>query len=133
MAIEQPSSTLCCHAKCQLKLIVEPSWNKTSVFLKKDGQFFPEPLHAHENSKVDCMGLLTDLKKKMQQTKLHAPHLVLVEIPVHPLLLNIINTVYMGTQKHCHNQKRKTLPQEYRSHFCIPSLSNGRRSIATRQ
>ena len=34
---------------------------------------------------------------------------------------------------HQHNQKRKTLPQDYRHHLCVPSASNRRQSRATRR
>ena len=84
MATEQPSSMLCSDAKVQLKPNVEPSWNNTSVFLAIDDQTFPEPLRTYANPKEECMELLTDLKKEMQQTKLDARHLVQVEVPSHP-------------------------------------------------
>ena len=98
MPTEPPIPTVCYDAKIQLKTNVEPSWNSTAVFLRNDVQMFQEPLLAHEKSAEDCMGLLTDLKKKMQQTKLNARHLVQVEVPVHSLLLNITKTINTGTK-----------------------------------
>ena len=100
MAIEPPSSMVCCDAKIHQKPNVGPSWKKTSVFLRNHSQIFPEPLRAHENSTKDCMGLLTNFKKKMQQTKLQARHLAQVEVSVHSLLLNITNAINMGTKRH---------------------------------
>ena len=51
MATEPPSSTTCCDAKIQQKPNVEPSCNKTSLFLGNHAQMFPETLlRAHENS-----------------------------------------------------------------------------------
>ena len=47
-------------------------------------------------------GKITNLRKQMQQKKLHARYLVQVEVPVHPLLLSITNTIYLGT-KNCTN------------------------------
>ena len=79
------------------------------------------------------MEILTDFKREMQQAKLHARHLVQVEVPVHPLLLNITSAIYMGTKMNYYKQKRKTLPQDYHRHLCVPSPSNRRRSIVTHQ
>ena len=76
MATKLPSLTFCYDVRIQVKANVEPSWNNTNVFLRNHAQYFPEPLRAHEDSTENCMGLLTDFKKKMQQTKLHARHLV---------------------------------------------------------
>ena len=42
-------------------------------------------------------------------------------------------TMNAGTKVHQHNQKRKTLPQDYHHHLCVSSLSNRRRSLATRR
>ena len=94
MATEPPSPTFCYDAKIQPKTNVEPSWSNTSVFLGNDMQVFLEPLRAHGNSAEDCMGLLTDLKKKMQQTKLHACHLVQVEV----------FTPFLSSKLHKHNK-----------------------------
>ena len=98
MASDQPSSTLCRDAKIQLKPTVEPSWNNTCVFLGNDVQSFPEPLRGHEKSKEDCMELVADFKKEMQQTKVHARHLVQIEILVYLLLLKVTNTKNMGSK-----------------------------------
>ena len=100
MKTEPPSTTVCCDAKIQLKPNVEPSWIHSSVFLGNHAQIFLEPLRAHENSKAECMELLTIFKKEMQQTKLHARHSVQVEVPVHLFLLNITNTKNMGRKMH---------------------------------
>ena len=40
MATESPSSKFCYDEKIRPKVIKEPSWNKTSVFLGKDAKFF---------------------------------------------------------------------------------------------
>ena len=96
MATGEPSATFCHDAKIQPKTNVEPSWNNTSVFLGNDVQIFPETLRAHGNSAEDCMGLLTDFKKELQQIELQASHLVQVEAPVHPFPLNITNTMNKG-------------------------------------
>ena len=40
-------------------------------------------------------------------------------------------TVNAGTKVHQLDEKRKTLPQDYRHHLCVPSPSNRRRSMAT--
>ena len=100
MVTEQPSNTVCRNAKLQLKPNLEQLWNNSNVFLLNDVQNFPEPLCAREILTEDSMGLPTDFKKEMRQTKLHAHHLVQVEVPVHPLLVNITNIIYMGTQTH---------------------------------
>ena len=63
MATEPPSPMLFCDEEIQPKTNMKPSWNKTSVFLGNDGQVFPEPLRAHENSAQVCMGLLTGFNK----------------------------------------------------------------------
>ena len=53
------------------------------------------------------MGLLTDFKKKMQQTELHSRHLVHVEVPVTSLLLKHNTAQLMRVQTvHQHDQKR---------------------------
>ena len=121
----------CYDAKIHPKAKVEPSWSNTSVFLGNDQQIFAEPLGAHGNSGKECVGLLRDFKKKMQQTELHSPYLTKVEVPVYSFLLNITDTINPGTEMHQHDQKRKTLPQDYRSHLCVPSPSNRRRLMAT--
>ena len=100
MAAEPPSSTICCDAKTRIKPKVELSWNNTNVFLGRHAQIFPGPLHGHETSTDDCMGLHTDFNKKTQQTKLHAGHLVLEEVPVQLLLLHTAITTNMGTKMH---------------------------------
>ena len=86
MVTEQPSTTVCRNAKLQLKPNLEQLWNNSSVFLLNDVQNFAAPLCAHEILTEDSMGLLTGFKKEMQQTKLHAHHLVQIEVPVHPFL-----------------------------------------------
>ena len=100
MATEPPSPMFCYDEKIQLKTNMEPSWNKTSVFLGNHVQVFPEPLRAHGSSAEDCMGLLTEFKKKVQQPKLHARILIQVEVPDHSLLLNITNTINTGMKMH---------------------------------
>ena len=42
-------------------------------------------------------------------------------------------TINAATKVHQHNQNRKTLPQDYRHHLCVPSASNRRRSMAIRR
>ena len=76
-------------------------------------------------------GLLTDFKKKMQQTELHPRHLIQIQVSVNYLLLNVTDTINVGTIMHSHDQKRKTLAQDYLRHLCVSSLSNRRRSMAT--
>ena len=100
MATKPPSPMFCYDAKIQPKTNMEPSWNNTKVFLGSDVQFFPEPLRAHGNSADECMRLLTDFKKKMQQTELHARHLVHLIVTVNSLLLNITTTKNMGMKMH---------------------------------
>ena len=100
MATESPSPMLCYDEEIHLKKNLEPSWNKTSVFLRNDEKIFQEPLRAHENSAKECMGLLTDFKKKQQQTEPHLRHLIHVEVPVNFLLLNITDTKNAGTKMH---------------------------------
>ena len=53
------------------------------------------------------MGLLTDFKKKMQQTKLHSRHLIHVKVPVNSVLLkhNTAQLIRVRTV-HQHDQKR---------------------------
>ena len=75
-------------------------WSSKNVFLGNDMQIFPEPLHVHGISAEDCMGLLTDFKKKMQQTEHLVSRLIQVEVPDHSLLLNIRNTINMATEIH---------------------------------
>ena len=58
--------------KSTQKQNMEPTCNNTSVFLGNDEQNFPEPLRAHGHSGKECMRLLADVKKKVQQTKLHS-------------------------------------------------------------
>ena len=42
-------------------------------------------------------------------------------------------TINAGTKVHQHDQKMKTLPQDYPRRHCVPSLSNRRQSGAKRQ
>ena len=53
------------------------------------------------------MRLLTDFKKKMQQTELHSRHLVHVKLPVIPLLLNRKQHNKCGYPKNCTNKTKK--------------------------
>ena len=131
MATELPSLVPCYDADVQPKTGMGPLLNNTSMYLGNDEEIFPEPRRAHENSPKECMGLLTDLKKKIQQTELHLRHSVQLEVPVHSFLLNITYTINSGTKMLQHDQKRKTLQQGCRRHLCVPSPSNRRRSIAT--
>ena len=91
---------LCYDKETHLKTNIEPSWNDTSVFLKNDEQIFPEPLRAHGNSAKELMGLLTDFKKKMQQTELQLGPLIEVGVPVYSFFLNITDTQITGTKMH---------------------------------
>ena len=77
--------------KIQPKGNVKQPWKHTSLFLGSDVQFFQNHYVPMKTPK-DVMEKLTDLKKVMQQTKFHARSLFQVEVPVHPLLLNITNT-----------------------------------------
>ena len=61
----------------------------------------------------------------MHQTKFHARHLVQVEVPVLPLLLNITKTIHMGEKMHHYNRKRKTLQPNYCRHLCARLLQIG--------
>ena len=99
MAAERPLRTFCCDAKIQPQTNMEPSWNNTSVFLGNDVQFFPEPLRAHGNSAEESMGLPTDFKKKMQQTKRRAPFGPVTSTRPFPSL-HITNTINMGMKMH---------------------------------
>ena len=74
----------CNDAETYPEANMEPWLNSTSVFLGNDLQISPEPLRAHKNSRNKCKGLLTNFKKKMQQTELH---LIQVDVPVNSLLL----------------------------------------------
>ena len=121
----------CYDAEFHPEANMEPALNNTSAFLGKDQQIFPEPQRAHRNPGKECMGLITEIKKKMQQTEIHSRHLLQVEGTVNSLLLNITDTINAGTKTHQHDQKRKTLAQDHRRHLCVPSLSNRRRSMAT--
>ena len=47
----------------------------------------PEPLRTNVDHSKDVMILLTDFYKKMELPELHARKLIVVQIPVHPLLL----------------------------------------------
>ena len=71
------------------------------------------------------MGQFTDFKKTVQQTELHSRHLIQVEVPVNSFFLNITDTINAGTKMHQHNQKKKTLPQDYRRHLCASSFQIG--------
>ena len=98
MAREPSSLTICCDAKSQPKIKVEPPWNNTNVFRGNDVQFFLNHYVLMKNSKQGSKEILTHFNKEMKQTKLHAHHLVQVEVPVHPILLNNTNTLYLGTK-----------------------------------
>ena len=121
----------CYDAEIHAKANVEPWWNNTSVFLGDEQQNSPQQPPSHGNLGKECMGLLTDFKKKMQQTKLHLRHLIKLEVHVNSLLLNITNTMNADTKLHQHDQKGKSLPQNCCPHPCVPSPSNKRRSRAT--
>ena len=54
------------------------------------------------------MKILTDFKKEMQGTKIHARHSVRVQVHAHPFLLNTTNTIYIGKKLHYYNRKKKT-------------------------
>ena len=62
-------------------------WNNTSVFLRNEQQISRSHYVPTETQGKDYMGLLTDFKKKMQQTELHSRHLIQVEVHVNSLLL----------------------------------------------
>ena len=62
------------------------------------------------------MGLLTDFKKEMQQTELHACHLVHVEVPVNSLLLKH-NTAQLNRVR---KQRRCDQTRERPYHKTIP-------------
>ena len=100
MATEPPSPIFCYDDEIRLKTNMEPSWNKTSVFLGNDEQIFPEQLRAHGISTEEYMGLLTDFMKKMQQTQLNPRHLIHVEVPLNSLLLNITAPMNAHLQLH---------------------------------
>ena len=63
-----------------------------------------------KHTKQQYMGLLTDFKKEMQQTKLHSCHLVHVEVPVNSVLLKQTQHKECGYGKlHQHDQKEEDL------------------------
>ena len=65
--------------------------------------YVPPAKHTRQQS----MRLLTDFKKKMQQTELYSRHLVHVEVPVNSLLLKQKhNTMNAGTGN-CTNTTKK--------------------------
>ena len=68
------------------------------------------------------MGLLTDFKKEMQQTKLHACHLVHVKVPVNSLLLKH-NAAQLGRVR---KQRRCDQTRERPYHKTIPIVSASR-------
>ena len=76
IAEEPPPPMICYDAEIYPKANMSPWWNNTSVFLGNDERIFPGPLRAYGSSAKECTGLLTDFKKKMQQTELHSRHLI---------------------------------------------------------
>ena len=66
---------------------MEQWWNNTSVFPGNDQHVSRNHYVPPEDTRKQYMGLLTDFKKKMQQTELHSRHLIQVEVPVTSLLL----------------------------------------------
>ena len=89
---------LCFDAEIYPKANMEPWWSDTSVFLRKDEQYFSGTTSCPNSEK--CMGVLTDFKKKMQQTEVHPRHLNQVEVPVNSLLPNITDTKNAGRKIH---------------------------------
>ena len=78
----------CAHQSLPTMYIFHPEtnaespWSITSVFPGGTKRRPPPPWKRKK-----FIGLLTDFKKEMQQTELHACHLVHVEVPVNSLLL----------------------------------------------
>ena len=68
------------------------------------------------------MGILTDFKKEMQQTELHACHLIHVEVPVNSLLLKH-NAAQLGRVR---KQRRCDQTGERPYHKTIPIVSASR-------
>ena len=103
---------------------MESWWSGTNVIpgrtseLSRNHNAPPPPDHT---KKKQLMGLLTEFKKKMQQTKLHACHLVHVKVPVNPLLLKHNTAQLRWVRKlHQHDQKKrrayhKTIPVVFAS------------------
>ena len=83
---------------------------------------FPEPLRAHQNSSRRCMGLLTDFKKKMQQTELHSSHLIQVEVPVNSLHLKQNKAQQKRVRKYTNTIKRGRPYHKTIAIICAPRL-----------
>ena len=63
-----------------------------------------------KDTRQQFLGLLTDFKKKMQQTKLHSRHLVLVKVPVNSIRLEHDTAQLIRVQElHQHDQKKGDL------------------------
>ena len=86
--IQNRSSPVLCHDKWILakKRNMEQMWNGTSVLRYFEIQN-PGPLRTNTNHIDDVMMILTDFWKQMKQPEFHPPQCVMVQVPVHPLLL----------------------------------------------
>ena len=85
---------------------MESPWSNTSVF-SGGGTSTLSGNHNPPGRETKFLRLLTDFKKKMQQTELHARHLVHVKIPVNSLLLkhNAAQLIWVS-KLHQHDQTR---------------------------
>ena len=90
MTTETPSPTFV--RKIHPRRNLEPSWKNASVSLEIDEQNLSGPTTCPWKISKECMGLLTEFKRKMQQTELHPRHFIQLEKPVNSLLLYITDT-----------------------------------------
>ena len=69
------------------KAHMESLWSNTGVFPGGEPSSSNSCAPLPTGTRNESMGILTDFKKEMQQTKLHTSHLVHIEVPVNALLL----------------------------------------------
>ena len=121
---------LCYDAEIHQKANMEPSWNNTSVFLGNNEQILLEPLRAHGNS-AQVYGTTYGL----QEESARDGTLVAPSDPSKSTLQFRSSKHHRaknaGSKMHQHDPRRKTLPQDYRRHLCVPFPSNRNLSMAT--
>ena len=82
----------------------------------------PEPVRTNMDHIENVMIIITDFQKKMKQPEFHAARLIVVQIPVHPVLLKQQSSdeyIHMMQTKH---PQWKTLPQDYLHRLCGQSF-----------
>ena len=133
--IDSAHQSLLTMFKLPPKTNKESPRSNTGVFLEGGASTISASKAPPTNWNRDkTIGVLTDFKKEMQQTELHASHLVHVKVPVNSLPLKHNAIQWRRVRKgHQHKERRKTLPQDYPHRLCVPSPSSRRQSGAKRR